>query len=148
MDQKISEASGFTARLSATGVRPAASRGSSMDGNNWRELYRAALFELDLSKLGERVKAAEEAIRARTSPDGKILSDERLALQDAMNALSILKRTRRSSPSDVTNSNVGIHSRKVARTREAKTARMRSCYPSRRTRRSVEATPQPAAYVR
>jgi hypothetical protein len=63
--------------------------------NNWRELYRAALFELDISKLGERVKAAEEAIHARTSIDGKILSDERLALQDAMNALNLLKRTQR-----------------------------------------------------
>jgi hypothetical protein len=66
-----------------------------VDGNNWRGLYRAALFELDLSKLGERVKAAEEAIHNRTSLDGKIFSDERIALQDAMNALSLLKRTHR-----------------------------------------------------
>jgi hypothetical protein len=62
-----------------------------MDGNNWRELYRAALLEPDLSKLQERVKAAEEAIRARTSLDGKIFSDERVALQAAISALNALK---------------------------------------------------------
>ncbi len=95
MVQRIWEASGFTARISDSDVCPATSQDSTVVGNRWRELYRAALFELDLGKLGERVKAAEEAIHARTSRDGKILSDERLALQDAMNALSLLKRTRR-----------------------------------------------------
>jgi hypothetical protein len=65
--------------------------GVIMDGNNWRELYRAALLEPDLSKLQERVKAAEEAIRARTSLDGKIFSDERVALQAAISALNVLK---------------------------------------------------------
>jgi hypothetical protein len=36
-----------------------------MDGMNWRELYRDALLELDLDKLQERIKAAEEAILMR-----------------------------------------------------------------------------------
>jgi hypothetical protein len=95
MVQRIWDASGFTARLSTTEECPATSQESIADRNNWRDLYRAALFELDLSKLGERVKAAEEAIHARASLDGKIPSDERIALQDAMNALSLLKRTHR-----------------------------------------------------
>jgi hypothetical protein len=35
-------------------------------GNNWRELYRAAILEVDVDKVRERVKAAEEARRMRT----------------------------------------------------------------------------------
>ncbi|HEY4948879.1 MAG TPA: hypothetical protein VIH88_00970 [Candidatus Acidoferrales bacterium] len=66
-----------------------------MDANHWRELYRAALLELDLNKLRERVKAADEAIRVRVSFDGEIPIDERIALRDAMNALNVLKRARR-----------------------------------------------------
>jgi len=66
-----------------------------MDANHWRALYRAALLELDLNKLRERVKAADEAIRVRVSREGEIPSDELIALHDAMNALSILKRVRR-----------------------------------------------------
>ncbi len=65
-----------------------------MDGNNWRELYRAALLELDLDKLRDRVKTAEQAIRARTSLDGDIRNDERTAMQDAMSALNVLRRVR------------------------------------------------------
>jgi DNA/RNA-binding domain of Phe-tRNA-synthetase-like protein len=63
-----------------------------MDANHWQDLYRAALLELDLNKLRERVKAADEAIRVRVSLDGEIPSDERIALHDAMNALCVLKR--------------------------------------------------------
>jgi DNA/RNA-binding domain of Phe-tRNA-synthetase-like protein len=66
-----------------------------MDANHWREPYRAALLELDPNKLRERVKAAHEAIGVRVSLDGEIPRDERIALHDAMNALSILKRARR-----------------------------------------------------
>ena len=65
-----------------------------MDGNNWRELYRAALLELDLDKSRDRVKTAEQAIRARTSLDGDIRNDERTAMQDAMSALNVLRRVR------------------------------------------------------
>jgi hypothetical protein len=35
-----------------------------VNGNNWRELYRAAILEVNMEKMGERVKAVEEAIRA------------------------------------------------------------------------------------
>ena len=62
-----------------------------MDGSHWRVLYRAALLELNLEKLGERVTAAEEAIRARASLNGGILNDERIAIRDALSALNVLK---------------------------------------------------------
>jgi hypothetical protein len=73
---------------------------SAPDGSNWRELYRAALLELDLEKLAERVEAAEKAIRARSSLNGSVLSDERIALQDAASALDFLKAgLKRNDPS-------------------------------------------------
>jgi hypothetical protein len=88
MVQRIWDSSGFCARI---GGSPSPCADSALDGSHWRELYRAALFELDLEKLGERVAAAEEAIRARASLNGGILSDERIALQDATSALNVLK---------------------------------------------------------
>lgn len=48
----------------ATGANASASQAGTTGGNHWRELYRAALLELDLDKLGERVSVAEEAIHA------------------------------------------------------------------------------------
>jgi hypothetical protein len=66
-----------------------------VNGNNWRELYRAAILEVHPDKLQERVKLAEEAIRARTALNGDMPSDERIAIQDAVNALTVLKQERR-----------------------------------------------------
>jgi hypothetical protein len=91
MVQRIWDSSGFYARVGS----PSPSGDSAAVGGQWVELYRAALRELDLDKFGGRVKAAEDAIRARALLDGEILSDERSALQDAVNALSILKQGRR-----------------------------------------------------
>jgi hypothetical protein len=87
MADRTWDASGFHARVGSSSP----SQDSPTDGSHWRELYRAALLELDLDKLGERVKAAEEAISARSSLNGGILNDERIALQDAMSALNVLK---------------------------------------------------------
>jgi hypothetical protein len=87
MVQRTWDSSGFYARIGS----PSPSRDSAVNGSHWRELYRAALFELDLGKLSERVKAAEEAIHARTSLNGNILSEERIAMQDATSALNVLK---------------------------------------------------------
>jgi len=87
LGQKVWDRGGFYARFGD----PSVSQDSAVAGNHWRELYRAALFELDLDKLGERVKAAEEAIRARASLNSDILSDERIAIQDATSALNVLK---------------------------------------------------------
>ena len=95
MVHKIWDNSGFHARIG----RPSASADFAPDGSHWRELYRAALLELDLEKLGERVQAAEEAIRARASLTGGMLNDERIAMQDATSALNVLKAgVKRNSP--------------------------------------------------
>jgi hypothetical protein len=55
--------------------------------NRWRELYMAAVLEVDRNKLRQRVQAAEDALRARASLDGPIARDERIA-----SALRVLKR--------------------------------------------------------
>jgi hypothetical protein len=94
--QRIWGSSGFHARIGG----PSQFADSAPDGSNWRDLYRAALLELDLEKLAERVEAAEKAIRARSSLNGSVLSDERIALQDATSALDVLKASlKRNNPS-------------------------------------------------
>lgn len=60
--------------------------------NNWWELYRAAVLELDGNKRQARMKEAEDAIRARASADFDVSGGERTAIQDAMDALSVLKK--------------------------------------------------------
>jgi hypothetical protein len=94
------EAGGFTARISETGSSKSAraSRDRILNGNDWRELYRDALLESDPEKLGERVDAAQEAIRARVSLDGDLPSHERIAIEAALNALTMLKPEGRRAP--------------------------------------------------
>src|ERR1700744_4608946 len=58
----------------------------------WWEPYKFAVLETDRKKLKDRVIAAEQAIRARASLDGQVSSDERIAIQDAISALQMLKR--------------------------------------------------------
>ena len=60
--------------------------------NNWWQLYRTAVFEINRSKLLDRVKAAEDAIRARALLGGQVSSDERISIQDAMAALLVMRR--------------------------------------------------------
>jgi hypothetical protein len=60
--------------------------------NNWWQLYRDAVFEINRGKVLDRVKAAEDAIRARASLGGQVSNDERISIQDAMAALLILRR--------------------------------------------------------
>ena len=67
---------------------------SNPDPKPWLELYREALFELDKTKIPERIGLAEQAIAARarslfTQPQNA--SVERNALDAACQALSILK---------------------------------------------------------
>jgi hypothetical protein len=59
--------------------------------NNWRALYKAAVFEIDPVELELRVKAVEDAIRARQSLDGHVSTEERAAMQDALDSLGVLK---------------------------------------------------------
>jgi hypothetical protein len=60
--------------------------------SNWWQLYRAAVFEINRSKVLHRVKAAEDAMRARASLGGQVSGDERISIQDAMAALLVLRR--------------------------------------------------------
>ncbi len=59
--------------------------------NNWRSLYKGAVLETDSVKLELRVKAVEDAIRARQSLDGQVSSEERVAMKDALDSLGVLK---------------------------------------------------------
>jgi hypothetical protein len=60
---------------------------------SWRQLYKAAILELDPALLQIRVKIAEEAINARLV-DAQIPRDERRDLDGALSALRGLKRLR------------------------------------------------------
>jgi hypothetical protein len=60
MVQRIWDSSGFYALVGSASP----SQDSTVDGSHWLELYRAALLELDMDKLAERVNATEDAIRA------------------------------------------------------------------------------------
>jgi hypothetical protein len=58
----------------------------------WWIPYKDAILETDQGRLADRIRAAEEAIRARASLDGQVSSDERIELQHAMAGLLILRR--------------------------------------------------------
>jgi hypothetical protein len=62
MAQRIWDSSGFYVGIDD----PSLSADSAPDGSHWRELYRAALLELDLETLAERVAAVAGA---RPCPD-------------------------------------------------------------------------------
>lgn len=70
---------------------------------NWRELYKAALFETDTSKLAGRIEEAREAIVARsrelfaTSPD---CDGESEAIENTLYALQALENCLRSNTKD------------------------------------------------
>jgi len=79
--------------------------------NNWWELYRAAVLEIDRNKLRDRVRAAEDAIRARASLTGQVSSEERIAIHDAMGALLVLRRELGHSRVDNKGHGDGVESR-------------------------------------
>jgi hypothetical protein len=63
--------------------------------SQWEELYRAALLELDVSRLAARIDLAEAAIQKRlqelkSSPDN---AREQQAIQDAVQTLRALRRS-------------------------------------------------------
>ena len=60
---------------------------------NWRDLYKAALFETDKSKMAARIANAEEAIvaRARQLFGTGDVEEEDEALDDALYALRALQ---------------------------------------------------------
>jgi hypothetical protein len=61
----------------------------------WKETYHAALVEADENKLPERIRAAKTAIDTRLHElrmDHGGTPDERQAISDALEGLSILRR--------------------------------------------------------
>jgi hypothetical protein len=72
-----------------------------MTDTRWQELYKAAVLETDRNKLEERVKMAEDAMRARMALDGEIPGDERTAIQEALSALRTLKQESEQSTSPI-----------------------------------------------
>jgi hypothetical protein len=58
----------------------------------WWEPYKLAVLEIDRNKLRNRVNAAEQAIRERASLNGQVSPEERIAIEDAMSALRMLKK--------------------------------------------------------
>jgi hypothetical protein len=57
----------------------------------WRDLYRAAILELNPSLLKARLKAAEDAIVARAA-DARAPREERKEMGDALSTLRRLKK--------------------------------------------------------
>jgi hypothetical protein len=60
---------------------------------SWQELYRAALLEVELEQLRDRIDAAEKAIYQRSqeiSQAGSSTKDEQAAMADALRALRVL----------------------------------------------------------
>src|ERR1017187_6242183 len=76
--------------------------GSSIALNSraWRDLYRAALFEVDKTRLSDRIAQAEEALVVRARELFHIAGDnieEEQALDDTMYALHALRNTSQTS---------------------------------------------------
>jgi hypothetical protein len=72
----------------------------SLDSGAWRDLYKAALFEVDNARLPERIAQAEKALALRTRELFHIAGDnieEEQALDDTMYALHALQNTSQTS---------------------------------------------------
>ena len=72
----------------------------SPDSGAWRDLYKAALFEVDKTRLPDRIAQAEEALVVRARELFHIAGDnieEEQALDDTMYALHALRNTSQTS---------------------------------------------------
>ena len=72
----------------------------SLDTGAWRDLYKAALFEVDKARLPERIAQAEKALALRARELFHIAGDnieEEQALDDTMYALHALRGTSQTS---------------------------------------------------
>ena len=61
----------------------------------WLNTYHAALLETDWSRIEERIQEADEGIRARLhefSLNHGETPEENQAIEDALNALSVLRK--------------------------------------------------------
>jgi hypothetical protein len=75
-------------------------RSKSLDSGAWRDLYKAALFEVDNARLPERIAQAEKALALRARELFHIAGDnieEEQALDDTMYALHALRNTSQTS---------------------------------------------------
>jgi hypothetical protein len=76
--------------------------GSTISPNSiaWRDLYRAAVFEVDKTRLPERIAQAQEALVVRARELFHLAGDnieEEQALDDTMHALHALRNTSQTS---------------------------------------------------
>jgi len=72
----------------------------SLDSGAWRDLYKAALFEVDNARLPERIAQAEKALALRARELFHIAGDnieEEQGLDDTMYALHVLRNTSQTS---------------------------------------------------
>ena len=72
----------------------------SLCSGEWRDLYKAALFEVDKTRLPDRIAQAEKALALRARELFRIAGDnieEEQALDDAMYALHALRNTSQTS---------------------------------------------------
>jgi len=72
----------------------------SLDSGAWRDLYKAALFEVDNARLPERIVQAEKALALRARELFHTAGDnieEEQALDDTMYALHALRNTSQTS---------------------------------------------------
>jgi hypothetical protein len=72
----------------------------SLNSRAWRDLYRAALFEVDKTRLPDRIAQAEAALVIRARELFHIAGDnieEEQALDDTMYALHALRNTSQTS---------------------------------------------------
>lgn len=66
----------------------------------WWILYKDAILETDQGQVADRIRAAEEAIRARASLAGHVSSEERIEIQRAIAGLLVLRQELGQSPED------------------------------------------------
>ena len=72
----------------------------SLDSGAWKDLYKAALFEVDNARLPERIAQAEKTLALRARELFQIAGDnieEEQALDDTMYALRALRNTSQTS---------------------------------------------------
>jgi hypothetical protein len=68
----------------------------SPPANDWKELYKAALFEDDSVKIPQRIAEAERALAARAAElfgTGEDQAREQQAMENAMYFLRLLRKT-------------------------------------------------------
>ncbi len=72
----------------------------SLSSRAWRDLYKAALFEVDKTRIPDRIAQAEEALVVRARELFHMAGDnieEEQALDDTMYALHALRNTSQTS---------------------------------------------------